>query len=124
MRFEFDPEKNREVERKHGVSLEEVQEIFDQVYLVDQKSDDPEQFRAIGWSRGRLFSVIFEIRRDADGEYHRLNGLESHQTGRAKLCRKRLGKNPPPTRSRTWRHAEKMFPSTSRTSSRSSARSV
>ena len=72
MRFELDPEKNREVERKHGVSLEEVQEIFDQVYLVDQKSDDPEQFRAIGWSRGRLCSVIFEIRRDANGEYHRL----------------------------------------------------
>ena len=47
-------------------------EIFDQVYLVDQKSDDPEQFCAIGWSRGRLCSVIFEIRRDANGEYHRL----------------------------------------------------
>jgi uncharacterized DUF497 family protein len=54
MRFEFDPENNREVERKHGVSLEHAQEIFDQVYLVDQKSDDPEQFRAVGWSRGPL----------------------------------------------------------------------
>ena len=65
MRLEFDPQKSRDVKRKHGVSLEEAQEIFDQVYLVDQKSDDPKQFRAIGWSRGRLCSVIFEIRHDS-----------------------------------------------------------
>ena len=41
-------------------------------YLMIKKSDDPEQFRAIGWSRGRLCSVIFEIRQDADGEYYHL----------------------------------------------------
>lgn len=72
MRFYFDPEKSRETERKHGVSLEDAQAIFDQVYLVDQKNDDPEQFRAIGWSNGHLCSVIFEIRRDSIGEYHHL----------------------------------------------------
>jgi uncharacterized DUF497 family protein len=69
MRFEFDPDKNREVKRKHGVSLEEAEEIFDQTYIVDRKSDDPEQLRAIGWSRGRLLSVIFEMRTDSEGEY-------------------------------------------------------
>jgi uncharacterized DUF497 family protein len=72
MRFEFEEEKSRSVERKHGLSLEDAQEIFDQVYIVDQKSDNPEQFRAIGWCRGRLCSVIFEIRRDSDGEYWHL----------------------------------------------------
>ena len=72
MRLEFDKEKSREVKRKHGVSLEEVKEIFDQVYIVDQKNDDPEQFRAIGWCRGLLCSVIFEIRHDSDGEYYHL----------------------------------------------------
>ncbi|HNY42071.1 MAG TPA: BrnT family toxin [Bryobacteraceae bacterium] len=69
MRFRFDEEKNRRVKEKHGVSLEEAQEIFDQAHLIDQKNDDPEQFRAIGWSGGRLCSAIFEIRRDRDGEY-------------------------------------------------------
>jgi uncharacterized DUF497 family protein len=39
---------------------------------VDQRSDDPEQFRAIGWSHDRLCSVIFEIRQDAEGEYYHL----------------------------------------------------
>ncbi len=72
MRFEFDLSKSRAVKKKHGVSLREAQEIFDQVYLVDQKNDDPRQFRAIGCCRGRLCSVIFEIRRDAGGEYHHL----------------------------------------------------
>ena len=72
MRFQFAAEKNLEVLRKHGVSLEEAQEIFDQAHVVDRKCDDPEQFRAIGWAGGRLCSVIFEIRRDSDGEFHRL----------------------------------------------------
>jgi len=72
MRFKFDSRKSREVKRKHDVSLEEAGEIFDQVHLVDQRSDDPQQYRAIGWSRGRLCSVIFEVRRDAEGEYYHL----------------------------------------------------
>jgi uncharacterized DUF497 family protein len=72
MRVEFDRLKSRDVKRKHGVSLKEAQDVFDQVYLVDQKSDDPEQFRAIGWCRGRLCSVIFEIRHDSAGEYYHL----------------------------------------------------
>ncbi|MFN7995152.1 MAG: BrnT family toxin [Bryobacteraceae bacterium] len=72
MRLTFDEEKSLAVKRKHGVSLSEAQEIFDQTYLVDQKNDNPEQFRAIGWCGGRLCSVIFEIRHDAQGEYYHL----------------------------------------------------
>jgi uncharacterized DUF497 family protein len=72
MRFDFDPVKSREVKRKHDISLKEVIEIFDQTYLVDQRNDDPEQFRAIGWCGGRLCSVIFEVRQDSEGEYYHL----------------------------------------------------
>lgn len=72
MRIEFDPKKSTEVKRKHGVSLEEAQQIFDQAYVVDRRRDDPEQFRAVGFCWGRLCSVIFEVRRDADGEYYHL----------------------------------------------------
>ena len=72
MRFELDAKKNRDAQRAHGVSLEEAQEIFEQVYVVDQRNDDPRQYRAIGWSRGRLCSVIFEVRHDAEGEYYHL----------------------------------------------------
>ena len=72
MRFEFDRSKSQAVKRKHGVSLTEAREIFDQAYLVDQKNDDPEQFRAIGWCGGRLCSVIFEVRNDAEGQHYHL----------------------------------------------------
>jgi len=72
MRFNFDHAKSRTVKKKHGVGLEEAQEIFDQAYLVDQKDDNPRQFRAIGWCQGRLCSVIFEVRNDAEGEYYHL----------------------------------------------------
>ncbi|MEO8099060.1 MAG: BrnT family toxin [Acidobacteriota bacterium] len=72
MRFKFDAAKNRDVARKHGVGLDEAQRIFDQVYLVDQKNDNPEQCRAIGWCDVQLCSVIFEIRFDKIGEYYHL----------------------------------------------------
>ncbi len=72
MRCYFDEKKSRLVAHKHGISLEEAREIFDQAYIVDQRSDEPEQFRAIGWSRDRLCSVIFEIRHDSEGEYYHL----------------------------------------------------
>jgi hypothetical protein len=45
---EFDREKAK-LSNEHGVSLKEAREIFDQVYIVDQKNDDPEHFRGIGW---------------------------------------------------------------------------
>ena len=72
MRFQYDSSKNRVVKRKHGIGLKDAQEIFDQVYLLDRKNDDPEQFRAIGWCCGQLCSVIFEVRHDAEGEYYHL----------------------------------------------------
>jgi len=52
--------------------LSEAQEIFYQAYLLDQRSDDPQQFRAIGWCGDLLCSVIFEIRYDSEGEYYHL----------------------------------------------------
>ena len=40
--------------------------------MFDRKSDDPEQYRAIGWCGGELWSVIYEVRQDQQGEYHYL----------------------------------------------------
>jgi hypothetical protein len=30
----------------------------------------PEQYRAIGWVDARLYSLIFEVREDDEGEYY------------------------------------------------------
>ena len=63
LRFEFDAEKSAllRANPKRG--------IWERPYYLDQRSDAPEQFRAIGWVGDRLYSVIFEVREDAGGEY-------------------------------------------------------
>ncbi len=53
---------------QRGIEFEEAQELFSRPYWLDQRSDVPEQFRAIGWVRDRLYSMIFEVREDEDGE--------------------------------------------------------
>ena len=70
MRFSFDPRKSRRLRAnaKRGVGFEEAQELFSQPYWLDQRSDVPEQFLAVGWVGDRLYSVIFEFREDEEGE--------------------------------------------------------
>src|SRR5437660_11640716 len=74
MRFDFDAQKSKRLRAnpKRGIGFEEAQEIFEQPYYLDQRSDMPEQYRAIGWVRQKLYALIFEIREDEDGEYYHL----------------------------------------------------
>jgi uncharacterized DUF497 family protein len=74
MRFRFDPRKSRRLREnsRRGIGFEEAQEIFARPYYQDQRSDVPEQYRAIGWVGDRLFSLIFEQREDEEGEYYHL----------------------------------------------------
>ncbi|MDL1963868.1 MAG: hypothetical protein LWW98_05940, partial [Deltaproteobacteria bacterium] len=34
---------------KRKIGFEEAQEIWNHYHIIDQRSDDPEQYRAIGW---------------------------------------------------------------------------
>ena len=70
MRFSFDLRKSKllRANPRRGIGFEEVQELFSQPYWLDQRSDVPEQHRAIGWVGNRLYSVIFEFREDEQGE--------------------------------------------------------
>ena len=74
MRFKFDKRKSIALKRnpKRGIGFEEAREIFRHPYYLDQRKDRPEQFRAIGWVSGRLYSVILEFRQDKMGEYYHL----------------------------------------------------
>ena len=49
MRFDFDAQKSKRLRAnlKRGIGFEEAQEIFEQPYYLDQRSDMPEQYRAI-----------------------------------------------------------------------------
>ncbi len=74
MRFHFDPEKSVLLRSnpERGIGFEEVQALFDAEHITDRRSDDPEQFRAIGWVSGTLYSVIYEVRQDREGEFYHL----------------------------------------------------
>src|SRR5215469_5032811 len=70
MRFGFAGQTSKRLRSnpKQGIGFEEAQEIFEHPYYLDQRSDIPEQYRAIGWVRERLYALIFEMREDHDGE--------------------------------------------------------
>jgi uncharacterized DUF497 family protein len=70
MRFSFDPRKSKRLRAnpRRGIGFEEAQELFNRPYWLDQRSDVPEQYVAVGWVVERMYSVIFEIREDNEGE--------------------------------------------------------
>ena len=74
MRFEFDHQKSERLRNnpKRRIGFEEVREIFSHPHYQDRRSDDPEQFRAIGLVSGQLYSLIFEVREDVEGEFYHL----------------------------------------------------
>ena len=74
MRFHFDEGKSGllRANPKRGIGFEEVQEVFSHPYYLDQRSDWPEQYRAIGWVGGKLYTVIFEMREGEEGDYYLL----------------------------------------------------
>ena len=57
MRFHFDGRKSERLRAnpKRGIGFEEVQEVFSHPYYLDQRSDLPEQYRAIGWVGEQLY---------------------------------------------------------------------
>jgi hypothetical protein len=65
---------------------EAQQEVFSHPYYVDQRTDLPEQYRAIGWVGESLYTIIFEVREDNEGEYYHLVALwRATQTGATDL---------------------------------------
>jgi uncharacterized DUF497 family protein len=89
MRFGVGPEKSKRLRAnpERGISFEEAQALFNREHIIDRRSDDPEQLHAIGWVSGALYSVIYEVRHDADGEFCHLVTLWK-ATKEESLCRK------------------------------------
>jgi uncharacterized DUF497 family protein len=74
MRFHFDERKSGRLRAnpKRVVGFEEVQEVFSHPYYIDERSDFSEQYRAIGSVGEQLYTVIFEVREDEEGEFYHL----------------------------------------------------
>ncbi len=71
MRINWDDSKSDRLKRERGLSLEEAAQVFvSGPYITAQKNDDPEQYYAIGFTHGRLITLIYETREDVDGEFY------------------------------------------------------
>ncbi len=72
IRCKYDEVKSKSIKDnpRRGISFEEAKEIFNSPYYEDYILDDPEQFRVIGWVKQKLFSLIYEVREDNEGEYY------------------------------------------------------
>jgi len=86
VRFNFDKKKSARLRAnpKRAIGFEEAQEVFTHPYYLDQRLDLPEQFRA-GWVGDKLYSIIFEVREDEEGEYYHLITLWKATRGEQQL---------------------------------------
>ncbi|MGH9930196.1 MAG: hypothetical protein ACREA9_13370 [Pyrinomonadaceae bacterium] len=92
MRFKFDKKKSAVLRGnpKRGIGFEEAQEVFSRPYYEDQRKDQPLQYRAIGWAKGRLCPVIYEVRKDTRGEFYHLVTLWKATAQEEKLYEENL----------------------------------
>ncbi len=74
VRSHFGPAKSERLRKKpkRGIGFEEAQEIFSRPYYLEVRNDLPLQHIAIGWVGRKLYSLIFEVREDDEGEFYHL----------------------------------------------------
>ncbi len=77
MRFKYDIKKSEQLRKnpKRGIGFDDVRELFEHYYYEDMRCDDPNQYSATGWVRGKLYTVIYEPRFDNEGLYYHLATL-------------------------------------------------
>lgn len=69
MRIRWDEDKRQFVLRKRRIDFAQIEELLCLPYVEDQRSDDPEQYRIIGFAGGQLVTFIVEYRQDELGEF-------------------------------------------------------
>jgi len=69
MEFEWDENKNRENQRKHGISFERAARIFDEPRRIEKVDDrwdyGEERIAALGHSEGKILYVVYTWRGNA-----------------------------------------------------------
>ncbi len=93
MRFDWDPAKDEENQRSHGIGFSEASELFasgvDFLEIVDEEhSDDEERFIAIGLISRGLVVVVWTER---DAETIRIISARKATTREAQLFREYMG---------------------------------
>lgn len=63
MRLKYDSAKSEKLRKdpRRKIGFEEVKEIWTHYHYVDCRSDDPEQFRAIGWVKATYLPSYMKL---------------------------------------------------------------
>ena len=68
MRIRWHEPKRQQVLSQRQIDFAWLDELFKLPYIEDQRNDDPEQYRVIGFAGGHLVSFIIEYREDPLGD--------------------------------------------------------
>jgi uncharacterized DUF497 family protein len=69
MRVRWDEDKRQLVLRRRNIDFAHFQDLVSLPYIEDQRLDDPEQYRIIGFASGQLVTFIVEYRQDGIGQF-------------------------------------------------------
>ncbi len=69
VRIRWDEKKRQWVLKRRRIDFATLDDLFSLPYLEDQRSDDPEQYRIIGFVRGKIVTFIIKYREDELGEF-------------------------------------------------------
>ena len=69
MRVQWNEDKRQQVWAERNLDFADLEDLLYQPYVEDQSLAYPEQYRIIGFARGRLATFIVEYRQDALGEF-------------------------------------------------------
>ena len=87
MQFEFDPKKSKANKEKHGVSLDEAAQLWQEAYLeVTARTANEARFMAIGHIQEKLYACIYAMR----GEVIRLISCRRAREKEAQLYHEHL----------------------------------
>ena len=87
MRFEWDENKNQINQHKHGISFQEAQTVFEDVYSIlcddPDHSDQEERFLLIGMSTARGVCIVSHCYRGADDIIRIISARKATRTERS-----------------------------------------
>ena len=69
MRIQWDEDKRKKIVAERELDFADFEDLLYQPYVEDQSLSYTEQYRIIGFARGRLATFIVEYRQDILGEF-------------------------------------------------------
>lgn len=68
MRLRWEDNKHQQILSKRHIDFADFEDLLYLPYVEDQRSDNPEQYRIIGFAAGKITTFIVEYREDEVGE--------------------------------------------------------